>query len=295
MSKLSLISDIMSSPVQVVGTIDTLAHARNLMLRNRINRLVVVDEERKPVGILTRGDIAREASRRNPGPNEALDRVLVQEVMSKSPFSHKLNDTILDAAKTMLRLSIGGVPIVDEDGSLAGILSKTDIVRYYAENRSALVRISDVETHQVTSILSSYSLYKAEEVMRKKKIGRLIVLEGGKPIGIITQRDLSFAQYSSKGPQDKFRRTRTLWEGDQMRKVRMAEEATVGEIMSSPPVTIREEDEVDEAARLMIDRGIGGIPVVDSVNNLTGIITKTDVLRALIIRENHGPVSKKRR
>lgn len=295
MRKLPFISDIMSSPVQVVEPIDTLAHARNLMLRDGINRLIVVDEKQKPIGILTRGDIAREASSQSPSTKDALDHVLVQEAMSKPLFSLKPKDTILDAAKTMLRMSIGGLPIVNDDGTLTGILSKTDLVRYYSENSSDRVRIRDVETHQVTTILSSYTLYKAGELMRKKKIGRLIVLEGEQPIGIITQRDLSFAQYSSKGPQEKFRRARTLGEGEQMRKVRVAEETTVGEIMSSPAVTIQGEDGVDNAARLMIDRNIGGIPVVDSKSKLTGIITKTDVLRALIIRKSHSPASKKPR
>lgn len=294
MKSLTLISDIMSSPVQVVGPIDTLAHARKLMLRDRINRLVVVDGERKPIGIVTRSDIAREVSSRNPGPKGPFDQVLVQEVMSKSPLSLKPIDTVLNAAQTMLRRGISGVPIVADDGTLVGILSKSDIARYYSENCSGLVTISEVETRQVTTIPSSYTLYKAEELMRKKKIGRLVVMDGGTPIGIITQRDLSFAQYHSKGPQDKFRRTRTMEEGEQMRKVRLSEEATVEEVMSTPPVTIRGDEEVDKAARLMIARGIGGVPVVDSGNNLTGIITKTDVTRALIFFDSRIPASKTR-
>ena len=282
----------MSSPVHVVGPIDSLAHARNLMLRERINRLVVVNEERKPIGMLTRGDIAREVSKRNPGPKGPFEQVLIQEVMSKSPLSLKPTDTVLYAAQTMLRRSISGAPVVDIDGTLVGILSKSDLASYYAENCPGLVKIGEVETHQVTTIPTFYTLYRAEELMRKKKIGRLVVVEGTTPIGIITQRDLSFAQYPSKGPQDKFRRTLTTGEDEKMRKVRLAEEATVEEVMSKPPVTIREDEEVDKAARLMVDRGIGGVPVVDSENNLTGIITKTDVTKALIIYNGRSTASK---
>jgi CBS domain-containing protein len=292
---LASISEIMSSPVQVVGPIDTLAHARNLMLRNRINRLVVVDAKQKPIGILTRTDIAHEVSSRNPGPKGPFEQVLVQEVMSKSPLSLKPGETVMNAAQTMLRRRISGVPIVDDEGALIGILSKSDIARYYAENCHGLVKISEVETHQVTTIPSSYTLYKAKELMRKKKIGRLVVLDGATPIGIITLRDLSFAQYSSKGPEDKYRRTRTMEDGEHMRKVRLPEEATVEDVMRTPPITIRGDEDVDQAARLMTDRGFGGVPVVDTDNNLTGIVTKTDVAKALIIYDRRSPASQKRR
>ncbi len=79
-----------------------------------------------------------------------------------------------------------------------------------------------------------------------------------------------------------------------MRKVRLPEEATVEEVMSRPPVTIRGDEDVDKAARLMTEMGIGGVPVIDPENNLTGIITKTDVAKALIIYDSRAPASKKR-
>ncbi len=293
MTVLDPISSIMSSPVQVVGPIDSLTHARNLMLRDKINRLIVVDEGTIPIGILTRGDIAREVSSRNPGPTGSFDQVLVREVMSKSPVSLKPDDTVLSAAQTMLRKGISGLPIVD-DGLLIGILTKSDITKYYAENCEGLVRINEVETHQVTTIPSTYTLYRAEELMRKQKIGRLVVVNGVTPIGIITQRDLSFATFSSRGPQDKFRRTRTIEDDEKVRTVRLPEETTVEKIMSTPPVLIQWDQYVVEAARLMVERGIGGVPVVGLENNLTGIITKTDVAKALIIYDSRSSASMKK-
>jgi len=258
------------------------------MLRDKINRLIVVDEANIPIGILTRGDMAREVSSRNPGPTGSFDQVLVGQVMSKSPISLKPDDTVLVAAQTMLRKAISGLPIVDDDGLLVGILSKSDIAKYYAENCEGLVKINEVETHQVTTIPSTYTLYRAEELMRKQKIGRLVVMKGVTPIGIITQRDLSFATFSSRGPQDKFRRTRTKEEDEKVRTVRLPEETTVEKIMSAPPLLIQGDQYVVEAARLMVERGIGGIPVVGLENNLTGIITKTDVAKALIIYESRS-------
>lgn len=290
---LDAVSTIMSSPVQVVGPIDSLTHARNLMLSGKINRLVVVDGTNHPMGILTRGDIAREVSSRDSGTNGSYDQVLVQQVMSRSPISLKPTESVLKATQTMLKKGISGVPIVDDDGTLVGILSKSDIARYYADNCSGLVRIHEVETHQVTTIPSTFTLYRAEEIMRKKKIGRLVVVNGRDPIGIITQRDLSFANYSTKGPQDKFRRTPKLDEGGRVRKVRLSEEATVEEVMSRTPVTIREDEDVAKAARLMTHNGIGGIPVLGANNDLTGMITKTDVAKALVIYDSRSSATRR--
>lgn len=287
------ISAIMSSPVLVVEPIDSLAHARNLMLRDKINRLVVVDEETKPLGILTRGDIARVVSSRNPGPEGSFDQVLVSEVMSKSPLTLGPTDTLINAAQTMLRKGISGVPIVDNEGILVGILTKSDLTRHYAESCPGIVKIIEVETHQVATIPSAFTLYRAEELVRKKKIGRLVVVEGKTPVGIITQRDLSFAKYPTRDPQDKFRRARTVEDGDHVRKVRLTKEATVEKVMSSPPIMIRGDEYVVKAARLMVDKGIGGLPVLDSENNLTGIITKTDIAKALIIYTSRASSKKK--
>lgn len=282
---LSQISAFMSSPVNVVHPSDTLTHTRNIMLHHKINRLIVIDDSTRPVGVLTRVDVAREVSRRSPQPGETFDDALVREVMTSSPVSLKPTDSVILAARTMLRHGISGIPIVDEENTLAGIVSKTDLTRYYGENCQGLVKLGEVETRVVSTIPSTYTLYRAEELMKKQKIGRLVVVKGKTPIGIITQRDLIFAKFSSGGPQDKFRRTRTEEDGSRLRTIRSPEEATVEEVMRSPLITIGENESVDQAARLMNEKGIGGIPVVNSSIELTGIITKTDVMKSLIIYE----------
>ncbi len=276
----------MSSAVVVISPIDTLAHARNIMLRDRINRVVVVNNETKPVGILTRADMAREISSRPSRSTRSYDQVLVQQVMSKPLTTLKPSDAILLAAQTMLRRKISGMPIVDEDGSLVGVLSKSDIARFYADNCSGRVKVREVATHEVAAIPASVTLYRAEELMRKRRIGRLVVVNAKTPVGVVTQRDLSFAEYPTRGPQEKFRRVRTIGEGDHIRKIRTSEEATVQEVMSTPAVTITVGKDVVEAARLMQEKDIGGIPVVDAGGELVGIVTKTDIVKALIIFEN---------
>ena len=113
------VSDIMSSPVIVAHPQDNLARIRNLMLRNKISRVVIVQDER-PVGIITRTDIAKrmaEFSRRV----KSLDEVAVNEVMSSPVYVVGLRETIRDAAKEMLKHNVSGLPVVDPLGYLVAV------------------------------------------------------------------------------------------------------------------------------------------------------------------------------
>jgi CBS domain-containing protein len=56
---------------------------------------------------------------------------------------------------------------------------------------------------------------------------------------------------------------------------------TVKDIMTPNPLIIGEESSIDEAAKLMIENRISGIPVINKFQNLAGIITKTDIKRAI--------------
>ena len=56
---------------------------------------------------------------------------------------------------------------------------------------------------------------------------------------------------------------------------------TVGELMSIEPITIAIDESVDRAEKLMSSRGISGLPVVDRVGRLQGVVSQTDIVRAL--------------
>lgn len=86
------------------------------------------------------------------------------------------------------------------------------------------------------------------------------VVEDGKLIGIVTDRDLRTALFQ------------TYVESD----------LTVGDVMRAGPVTIREDAEVKEAARIICEHKFNALPVISSAGDLVGIITTTDILRGLL-------------
>ena len=98
---------------------------------------------------------------------------------------------------------------------------------------------------------------RAAATMRTRDIGSLIVIEGGKPSGIVTERDIVTKVAAANLVPNTVR---------------------IRDIMSAPVVAIRPEEEVAEAARVMSDRKIRRLAVVDD-GKLVGVITENDIIR----------------
>lgn len=130
----------MSSPVMTI-TLDTpITEAHQIMKDKGIRRLPVVDKHGKLVGIITIGDV-REARPSDASTlsiwemNYLLSKLKVEKVMTKEPFIVNQDAPILDAAQMMLEKKISGIPVVDNDGKLIGILTESDIFRMLVKTR----------------------------------------------------------------------------------------------------------------------------------------------------------------
>lgn len=109
----------------------------------------------------------------------------------------------------------------------------------------------------------------AMELMYKNRIRQLPVVEGRKVVGIITDRDLREASASSAT-------SLSVWE-----LTYLLEQVKVKDVMTCDVITVSPETSVEEAARIINDHKIGGLPVVEE-DILVGIITETDLLELFI-------------
>jgi acetoin utilization protein AcuB len=129
--------------------------------------------------------------------------------------------------------------------------------------------VRDRMRRNVIAIAPDQSLRMARERMYKHGIRRLPVIHDGKLVGIITDRDVRQAWASSATALS----THEL--------LYLLDRVTVGEVMTRDVITVTPDTPLAEAARLLHDHKIGGLPVVEG-KAVVGIITETDLLEAFI-------------
>jgi acetoin utilization protein AcuB len=129
------------------------------------------------------------------------------------------------------------------------------------------MRVSEWMTPAPITVAPSAPVPKVGELMLHRRIRHLPVVEGGRLVGIITDRDVRTAQPSPA----------TSLSIQEMRY--LLDRLTVRAVMTRPVITVASREPIAEAVRLMLENRIGGLPVMDG-ERLVGILTAADVLRA---------------
>ena len=134
--------------------------------------------------------------------------------------------------------------------------------------------VKDWMTEDVVTIRATTMLPEAHELMKAAKVRRLPVVENnGRLIGILTLSDIHKAQPSAAT-------TLSIWELNYMLAA-----LKVKRIMTPDPITITPNHTIGDAARLMLENRIGGLPVVDEAGELVGIITESDIFSMVVLHE----------
>ncbi|MEM2890522.1 MAG: CBS domain-containing protein [Candidatus Hadarchaeum sp.] len=278
------VKELMSTPVLVVKPTDTVAHARKLMLRGKVKRLVVMEKGRV-VGLLTVRDIVARLKAGSPAWRlRTLENVLVSRVMSEEVQSVSPETEVSKAVAMMLDRDVSSLVVMD-GSKVVGIITKTDVVRYFSESLGKRFKVKELMSRDIVTVRRSQSVARVVELMEEFNVRSVVVTEGKKPVGVIMDRDLAFAQleHPEKGVKEKeVRYTRKVERGGRPRGryVKYVALLTADDIMRRDPVTINPEADAAEAAALMIKSGVSGIPVVDG-EKLVGIVTKTDLVRGV--------------
>ena len=119
------------------------------------------------------------------------------------------------------------------------------------------IETSKIMVSKVVTTKKEATVEDAVKLMNKHEIGCLVVLENGKPAGIITERDLL---------------KRVLSKSKELRNLK------VKEIMSEPLLSIAPNVQIEEAVKLMFTKNIKKLPIIEK-GKLLGLVTLTDVLR----------------
>lgn len=110
---------------------------------------------------------------------------------------------------------------------------------------------------------------EAHQIMKEKGVRRLIVVEGQKPAGVVTIGDVREAS-----PSDAV--TLSIWELNYLWA-----QLTVGKVMTRNPLSVTSQTPILDAAEMMLEHKVSGLPVVDN-GQVVGVITESDIFRMLV-------------
>ncbi|OPY27479.1 MAG: Inosine-5'-monophosphate dehydrogenase [Methanobacterium sp. PtaU1.Bin242] len=276
------VEDIMNDEVIVMQENQQVGHARNLMLKHGFSRVLVVDAEGKPVGMVTEKDLSRKM--RGNGPDwkrRPIDKILISRTMTEDLITINPNEDVKDVVELMIKNDISSIPVVDDDG-LAGIVTKTDLMKFYNDKYQSRWKVSQLMSKNVITVNENHSIAHVIGVMEEKEISKVVVIRDNEPVGIITPENISFA--SVEDPEtgvsvEKIYFIRNA-NGRDKKNVRIVSMLTAGDIMKNDLIKIDQEEDAAKAAEIMLREDVGGLPVV-SDDEVVGIITKTDLIRGI--------------
>lgn len=273
-----------STPVITIRPESSIFDALLQMQTNFVKHIVITTKN-IPVGIVTERDINRFLG--DDKTAHAIDEIPIKHVMQKNVITihDDMKDCFEQCAARMETFKIGSVVIVNDNGELTGIISRTDLTKSYAEIFGGNYLVKNFMNKKVVTCRRTDSLKFALNLMNKNQVSRLIVTdEDGYPVGLIsTNTLLTHSDYFTKG------KTRSR---DYLLPIN-GEKLTVNDLLTDELLTINEEEDLATAANKMIKSKVGGIPVVDSNQNLIGIVSKSDVVRAFSIVGAHKELKSK--
>jgi CBS domain-containing protein len=281
-----------------------------LLLSSDFDGVPVVDEMDRPIGIITQGDlISRGGMPVRLGlmdqlGAENLDAVLkamadktAERIMSRPVVTIGEDRQLSEAVDVMLQHNLKRLPVVNADSRLVGVLARVDVFRTITTEapdwgamraRNVVVAnlrlVKDIMRRDTHTVAADATLEEVMRVIDSNDIQRVTVVdEGGRLLGMVSDHDLLRLFSDHKvGIWDRIAGKLTFTHLGQRHKavVEQARKRTAGEIMKTDLVTVREESPIDDAIRLMTERQIKRLPVVDAGGKFMGMVSRDSLLRA---------------
>lgn len=244
---------------------DELATKARAVLRSReLRALPVLDERKRLVGMISRGDVMTITSSVSP--------IRVKGIMSTPRFVAILDMDAFHAVREMIRLDEWYIPVVrsSQDYTYMGVLGLENIIDPFLERDiPKLTRpLSEIMSTEVVTCSPEDEVDNIWRLMQERSFAGLPVVRRGKLIGIVTQKNLLDSG--------------VILPTFEAKRGRFKAPPKIASVMKAPVVSLKPAAELKEAVELMIKKNIGRVPIVDRKGRLVGIIDREDIVRELL-------------
>jgi acetoin utilization protein AcuB len=253
------VADLMSTDVLKVQAGDNALEVGSMMDAKRIGAAAVFDSG-EFAGILS-----KETFVSNLGKlcDRTLDSLRVADLMEADIGQVKPDDDLMKAVDLLLTQKgiVDRLPVIS-GGDAVGMIYKGDLTRLFLDRMAGKYRVADLMHYSPPTVFDYTPLDEVVEQIKRDCVKRVLVLSGQKLVGIISVRDLSITLFQAKKACRQQDSTSSL---------------TAEDVMTRDPLVVGRKMDAAAAAKLMVDRKIGGIPVIDG--GLEGLISRTDLLK----------------
>jgi len=228
--------------------------AVTLMQQHSISFLIIASN-RKPLGVLSERDIVRLA-REQVNPKQ----LKISDVMTSPVITVGEATNIFQAYDTINTKKIRHIVVLDQAGRITGVTTLSNIlgglsIEYFIE----LKQVSNIMSQNICTLNPGDSIQQAIQLMAEKRISCVVVATNGKPVGIITERDITRLFAGSQANYD----------------------ASVESMMIQPVRTIDANVFIPQANTIMRDEKLRHLVIVDASGKLSGLISQSDVARRI--------------
>ena len=256
------VKELMTREVISVDKSDDLRRVIDLMEKHDITKIPVLDDGRL-VGIVTDNKIADKlGSIRKKGIPAA--KMHASSVMEKNFESLSPTMEVEEILKTVGEPGLTMLPVV-EGKKFEGVITKADLLSLVKSGEP----IEKIMKKVLYSVSPTDRVVHARRILLDNDIARLPVLDEGEAVGIIADREIAFAFAALK---------RSFSMGHQHHQLR---ELLVKDVMKTPVVSADDDITIREAAAIMMEKGVGCLPIVNKEGIVRGMVTRTNLIETI--------------
>ena len=305
-----LVRDVMTTAPKYVTADTSLSDATRLLISHVFTGLPVIDDQNSPIGMITQGDLIYKGGlpvrlgllkESDHNSRESLINQLgsrnVSEVMTAPAVIISADKPLAYAVELMEDKGVKRLPVTNVEGSLVGMLSRIDIFRTVMREApdwnafksqkievNHLKQVKDILRRDTQTVLAETTLDEVIRIIDRNDIQRVAVVDvKGRLLGLISDRDL--LRYF-KPEQEKvwhlLSKIKHPFKPDsggindlQQRLTKTTADA----VMTTTLVTVNEDMLIEDGIRLMVDKGLKRLPVVDAEGRFKGMISRDSLLR----------------
>ncbi|MCS6887875.1 MAG: DUF190 domain-containing protein [Chloroflexus sp.] len=304
------VADVMNHEVVSVTTDTPVGELVRLLLERGLRAMPVVDAQRKVVGIVTDADLLQRGvsqlplhlQQLLPGDERAAQLAAMAarperagDVMTPNPQTIPATASLAQAALVMAEYDHKRLPVVDNDGRLVGIISRSDVLQTVANNfavsaetapagLSTAKTVGEVMVRDVPTVTPETPLTETLDRILSTPRRRAVVIDNNRRVvGIVSDGDILRRAMRPVAPGllQRF----AIWIGGGARPPELElalKNQTAANVMTSPVITVTPDTPIAAAVEQTIAHRIKRLPVVDAEGRLVGMVGRAALLGALL-------------